>query len=761
MTPISLQQTLEEAVRLHQAGHFTGAEQRYRQIRAEHPDHVESIQRLGILLHQTGRGNQAIELLRRAVELSPNTADSQANLGTLLASQGQFEEAIQAFQQAVRLRPEIHQLHLNLANALRQTSRFEEAAKVYRQALGLKQDLPEAWNYLGVSLQELGKSDEAISAFERAIALNPTWAEALNNLAIAHHLRRDFQSAIGAYRRAAAIAPQNADTHDNLSAALQEIGSLPEALAEVQIALSLRPNNPGTLFNLGNALRDLGRAHEALEAYQKAIAVRPDYAEAFFNLGSALKDVGRVDDAILSLKKSIELRPTYGEAYSNLAVMFRDKGELDASIDAYRSAIELTHLPRIAGNLLYTLHFHPDYDSRRLYEEHVLWHERYAKPVEDAAIKNRISPTINVQDRDADRRLKIGYISCDFHNHPVGRFLLPLLANHDHQKFGIYCYSDTLRPDSTTNELRSHAAVWHNTLGMDDERFSGRVREDQIDILVDLSLHARTGRMMALATKPAPVQVTYLAYCSTSGLRTMDYRISDPYLDPPGSDLSVYFEKTIRLKSYWCYPGAPFNLPVAALPALSAGYITFGSLNTFAKVTAPTLRTWCRILMQVPQSKLMIHAHPGDHRDRVRAYMFAEGVDPARINFVGFLPGAKYFEQYNSIDIGLDPFPYAGGTTTCDALWMGVPVVSLTGGTAVSRGGLSILSTVGVPNLVAANTDRYVEIAAELAGDLPELEQMRSALRTQMQSSPLLDGRAFAADVETAYRSMWRDHLGG
>jgi predicted O-linked N-acetylglucosamine transferase (SPINDLY family) len=264
------------------------------------------------------------------------------------------------------------------------------------------------------------------------------------------------------------------------------------------------------------------------------------------------------------------------------------------------------------------------------------------------------------------------------------------------------------------------------------------------------------------ARKPAPVQVTYLAYCSTTGIDAMDCRLSDPYLDPPEIDESVYVEKTVRLpRTYWCYQ-VPLDVPdVSPLPAASAGNITFGCLNNYCKVTKPTWRAWYQILRQVPQSKLVVHADRGKHREVARQRMAEAGVDPNRLEFADFLPPLEYFRFYHTLDIVLDPFPYAGGTTTCDAMWMGVPVVTLAGQTAVSRGGFSLLSDVGLPELVARDVNQYVRIAADLASDVNRLAELRSTLRQKMLASPILDAPQFARDVEAALRWMWRQWCGG
>jgi predicted O-linked N-acetylglucosamine transferase (SPINDLY family) len=288
-----------------------------------------------------------------------------------------------------------------------------------------------------------------------------------------------------------------------------------------------------------------------------------------------------------------------------------------------------------------------------------------------------------------------------------------------------------------------------------DDQLPRLVRDDGIDILVDLTMHMKGSRLLAFARKPAPVQVTYLAYCSTTGLRTMDYRLTDPFLDPPGGDESIYSEKSTWLRSYWCYEPAADAPSVVPPPSARTGAITFGCLNNFGKLTPGTLDMWSELLSGVPGSRLLLFAPEGSHRERARQRLADGNVDPRRLEFVPLMHLNQYLSQYNQIDIALDPFPYPGGTTTCDALWMGVPVVSLAGATAVSRAGLSILSQIGFAELVARAPDEYLAIATRLAGDAPRLAELRLTLRERMRGSPLMDAPGFARDVERAFLEMW------
>jgi predicted O-linked N-acetylglucosamine transferase (SPINDLY family) len=335
--------------------------------------------------------------------------------------------------------------------------------------------------------------------------------------------------------------------------------------------------------------------------------------------------------------------------------------------------------------------------------------------------------------------------------------MLPLLASHDHRQFEIFCYASVHLPDAITDRCRAQADVWREVRRLSDEEVAEAVRADQIDILVDLTMHMANNRLLVFARKPAPVQVTYLAYCGTTGLRTMDYRLTDPYLDPPGQDEQFYSEQSVYLsETYWCYQPVEETPPVGPLPVLQAGRITFGCLNNFCKVTSPTVAAWTRLLQAVPESRLFLHAYAGSHRGQLLDSLTGHDISPDRVTFSGMVPTADYLRLYGQIDVALDPFPYGGGTTTCDALWMGAPVVSVAGRTAMGRAGLSILSNVGLPELVARDEKQYVRIAGELAADLPRLSELRATLRDRMRRSPLMDAPRFARNIEAAYRTMWQ-----
>jgi protein O-GlcNAc transferase len=604
---------------------------------------------------------------------------------------------------------------------------------------------------IALSHHRAGRLAEAETAYRLFLADHPAHADALHMLGTLAAQTGRLDDAEDLIRRAIRIRPDDVGAYNNLANLLKQKGRLDDAIAAYRRAIELKPDYAEAHSNLGNALKDARQLDQAIASYRQAIRLKPDYADAHSNLGNALKDRGLIDEAIAAYRQSIFLQLDFAGAHSNLGNALVRIGQVDEAIACYRRAISLD--PRSAdthSNLVKTLHSDPACDAATIRDELSRWNRQHALP-----LRKYIQPHTNV--RDPDRRLRIGYVSADFFHNALGQNLLPLLRQHDHKQMEIFCYSNVARPDALTDELKRHADTWRSIVGLSDSQGAAMIRQDHIDILVDLMLHTARNRLLLFARKPAPVQISYLGYCSSTGLDTIDCRLSDPYLDPPDSDLSVYTERTLRLpETYWFYsPGGPAPEP-SPLPAIGAGYVTFGCLNSFAKVSTPTLDLWSKILLAVPSSKLILHSLPGNHLDNVRQQFARNGVSPDRLEFVGWQPWTQYVQTYHRIDIALDCFPWSGGITTCDALWMGVPVVTLVGQLAVGRGGASILSNIGVPELIASAPDQYVEIATNLANDLPRLSEWHRTLRPRMLASPLMNAPRFARNIEAVYRETWR-----
>jgi protein O-GlcNAc transferase len=549
------------------------------------------------------------------------------------------------------------------------------------------------------------------------------------NIAIEHRNAGDLHSAELVYRQILNHHPDQPDVLHRLGVMVVENGRTDEGIELIRRALSLSPADAECWSNLGLILIRLGRIEEAVAAFGHAARLRPGTTGDLCNLGIALQLSGRTQEAVVAYRKAMSNRASTSES------------ERCAPTDWELHACD---------NLLALLHHDPANDAKAIFEDHNLWNRLYAAPFAASVQRhdNESSP---------DRRLKVGYSSAYLDSRPVGRFMSGLLANHDHGEFEVSCYSDVRNPDGMTARLRAYCDVWRDTASLSSEQLADLIRRDRIDILVDLGMHTRDNRVLVFARRPAPVQLTYLAYCSTTGLSTIDYRISDPYLDPDDSDQPYYSEQTVRLRSYWCYP-PPTDAPEADACPTTSKYApcTFGCMNDFSKVNRETLSMWAAVLRNIPESRLLMHAPTEQNRLYVQEAFGAAGVQPSRIEFVGTLPMAEYFRQYHQIDIALDPTPWCGGTTTCDALWMDVPVVSLACRTAISRGGLSILSQVGLRELVAQSPPEYVALASSLARDVPRLTEMRQGLRERMRRSRLMDAPGFAADFESTLRRCWR-----
>jgi predicted O-linked N-acetylglucosamine transferase (SPINDLY family) len=644
----------------------------------------------------------------------------------------------------------------NLGVALQETGRIDEAIGAYRRAIELKPSLAAAYYNLGSALRRKGRFDEAITAFGFAIELDPNHAAAHNNLGGTLQQTGRLDEAIAAYRRAIALEPASAGAHSNLGSAWTDLGRFDDAIASLHCALRLDPRNGAAYSNLAVALHALGRLDEAIAAYGRALELTPDAAVTHSNLANALKDAGRVDEAIAAVRRAIQLRPDSAMAHNNLGNLLKDQGRLEEAYASFQSALD--HQPDYApaaSNLLFAAHFDPDRDARTLLADHRRWAAQFAAP-----LAAQIQPVCN--DRDPYRKLRVGFVSPDFSAHPVGRLLRPLFAHRDRRRADFLVYSDVRVPDAVTHELTASTNGWLTIAGMIDSQVADRIRNDRIDILVDLALHTAGNRMLVFARKPAPVQITMLGLPATTGLSTIDYRITDPYLDPPGTCDADYTEHSIRLPHcFWCYQPDQDSPPVAEPPVLKSGVVTYGCLNQFAKVSRPALSLFVRILQSVSGSRLVLYAPTGSYLENVRALFRTAGIADDRVEFAGRVPFAQYLERYRDLDLALDPFPYCGGTTTMDALWMGVPVITLAGRTAAGRGGVSILSNLNLTELIAQTPEQYVAMAVAWGKDPERLSRLRAGLRQRMKSSPLMDGPRYARDVEAAFRGMWQTWCGG
>jgi predicted O-linked N-acetylglucosamine transferase (SPINDLY family) len=448
--------------------------------------------------------------------------------------------------------------------------------------------------------------------------------------------------------------------------------------------------------------------------------VDAEFAETHNNRGNTLEAQGRIAEAALAYERALTLAPGFAGAHSNL---------------------------------LLCLNYDADTDAATIHAAHLDWSTRHAAHVVDATLRH-------ANTRDPARRLRIGYVSPDFYRHPVAAFVEPLLTSHDRQTLEVICYSNVTRADDVTERLRNLADGWREIRGLSDQRIAELVRQDGIDILVDLAGHTAGHRLLVFARKPAPIQVTYLGYPGTSGLSVMDYRLTDEWIDPLGSTDALYTEALVRLAGGSLCFRPPQSAPtVGPLPALRPGQVTFASFNNAAKLSPVAVALWSRVLEAVPDARLLLKSRSFDDREtveRLTAQFGRHGVAPERMEFLSWLPAsADHLAVYDRAHIALDTLPYSGCTTTCEALWMGVPVITLQSPEPRSRLSLGVLRQAGLSELIAESPEAYIELARALATDTVRLGTLRTHLREKLRRSPLLDAGAVTRAIESAYREMW------
>jgi protein O-GlcNAc transferase len=751
MSTSTVDQLLGTATERHRAGHLAEARRLYQEVLSVMPTHAVAAFRGGLVELQDGHPEAALVLIARAAALAPDEPRHHFGLGQTLQALNRHAEAAAAYRRALHADPSSADAHFALGVALQSQGDHAGAIVAYQSAIALHPDHVGAIANLGIALQESAQFDEAVKHLRTAVQLQPGTISHALNLGIALCRQRDFAEAETVLRRALLLQPDSPEVLFNLANALHGLGRLREAAGQYGRALALRPRYADALNNLGNIHKELGEFAPAEAAYGAAIEARPDYVTALNNLGCLLRTMGRTAEAESTLRRGLQVSPAHSALHDNLGSVLKDLGRLDEAIDCFRTAVKLdpgnsaTH-----GNLAYALCFQ-SLQADAVREECLRWNDRFAAKFPARSHAKDLSPS---------RRLRIGYVSPDFRDHCQSLFTIPLLSRHDHAAFEIFCYSSVERPDDLTRRIQGLADHWREVRPVHDEALASVIRDDGIDILVDLTMHMAGGRPLLFARRPAPVQIAWLAYPGTTGMRAMDYRLTDARLDPPGFD-SHYSERSIRLPdSFWCYDPLTDEPQVNALPALERGHVTFGCLNNPCKLTDATLQMWGEVMLAVPDSRLLLLAPQGP-RERLLQRLGARGIASGRVDFVPYQKRAEYLRSYHDIDIGLDTFPYNGHTTSLDSLWMGVPTVTRVGETCVGRGGLSQLFQLELLALAAESDSGFVAAAAALAGDLGRLADLRRNLRSRLEKSPLMDAARFAHGMETVYRGLWKTHCHG
>ncbi len=680
-------------------------------------DNISGLLESALRHHQAGELNEAEKLYREVLACEAVHPRALYLLGTLKAQGGDTAEAVRYLREATRHDPGFNAAWLNLGNALLQLANADEAETCYRKAIKTAPEQADAYFGLGRTLLSLRRYNEAQDELKRALALKPQFAEAQYQLGKAFFLLGKLTEAENSYRQALRQNPQLLHIYTDLGRTLRTLGKLDEAAAAYREIIRARPEAADAWNNLGNVLRQQSRMDDAAECYRRALSIDPKLAETQNNLGNVLKTLGRLDEAAGCYRQAIQLKPGFIQAHSNL---------------------------------LLCLNYIPGYDEQQLFREHLHWAATHT-PTRPVSGKYSNIP-------DPGRRLRVGYVSPDFRTHAVTRFFEPLYAHHNHEVVETICYAQLVKGDETTERLQSMSDGWRRTIGMTQAGLAEQIREDAIDILVDLAGHTARNRLPVFRLRPAPLQISWLGYPNTTGMATLDYRLTDAIADPDGAD-RFYTERLLRLENGLTCFLPPTDAPdPGPLPAGGSGRVTFGSLNNLVKLNDQVIALWSRVLRQVPGARLLLFRDmlQGKVAERVQSGFEQHGINSSQLELrheAG--SGNTYLNVYQEIDIALDPFPWNGHVTSCEALWMGVPVIALLGPAHRGRLAASVLHQVGLESLVARDPDDYVHIASELARDVRGMEQLRSGLRQRVAESPLCDGPGMALEVEAIYRKLW------
>jgi protein O-GlcNAc transferase len=701
--------------------------------------------------HQSGRLDEAENLYQQVLAVEPDHADACHLLGALAQQRGRYEESAALITKAIAAKGDVAAFHSNLGNALRASGKLDEAVKAYRRALALDPNFADAYNNLGATLRMLGNLDEAEALYRKALALNPNSADAHDNLGVVLRNQGRLADAEASYRMALGLNPNFARALYNLANVLKEQGRLEESVAAYRHALAFRPDFIEAHNNLGNALKDLGKLEEAVTCFRRVVALRADLAHAHNNLGVALEEQSELGQAAACYQRALALKPDFAAAYNNLGNVARARGQMDEAMAHYERALTLRpDFVEAHSNFLMSQHYVEGLSKHDLFAAA----QRFGRSLQGLAAER-----VFLNDGSEDRPLRIGYVSGDFRLHPVGYFLARVLEAHDRETIETFCYANQGRSDDMTRRLRGAAKDWRTILGLPDKDAAQMILQDRIDILVDLSGHTAKNRLSLFALRPAPVQVSWLGYFGTTGLAAMDYLVMDAWAAPPGEE-ERYTEALVRLPyGRFCYAPPDDAPPIADPPALRRGYITYGSFNNIVKIGADVVALWASVLHATPQSRLVLKwkaLDDADARDHLKRVFAAAGIEEGRLELRGFSPHAEMLAQYGDIDIALDPFPFGGGLTSCEALWMGVPVVTLPGDRPASRQTIGFLETLGLTECVATSREDYVRRAVALAGAPARLNALRREMRPRMAGSPLCDGPRFTRGLEAAFRQMWR-----
>ena len=676
-----------------------------------------------------------------------------------------------------------------LAVAKRALARGDHAAALVAIAPAISKapKEPALWGIQGTAYRLAKKFDEARLSYEVAIKLDPRHIVAINNLGELDLACGFPDDALTRINQAIAIDPSYMDARVNQLAVLIELGRYAEAKAAAESLIATHPLRPEPYGSLGNIYVSAGQIREAVKLYRKALELRPDYAEAHFNLAillgepedqksaigylesqiaqngdacgrlsllaAAYKAAGRIDESVAMCNRVIQRQPDNVSALVTLAACICDGGAAVTALRLFERVVAIDESQfALASTAIFTLNYIGDISRIEIFQKHVAWAARYEKPL-------RSGPTFDEHNQQPDRKLRIGYVSGDFSSHPVGFLLRDILVNHDKEEFEVYCFAIQMRSDEVSVNVQAAAHLWVDALLLSVDELAASIRNSKIDVLIDLSGHTALHRLLSFALRPAPVQATWLGYFHSTGMTSIDYFITDPYTSP-GTSGQLFSEIPVHLPhTRFCF-GAPVYAPeVAETNVLARGAVTFGSFNRLAKLDESVLDAWCLILQALPDCRLLVKAavlSEASVCNQLSERFARRGIEANRLVLRTVSPHREMLEEYGEVDIALDTFPFNGGMTTLEALWMGVPVVTIAGDTVVSRQSFSALANIGLADELAfPDVDAYVAGAIALAQNPKRLAELRHELRPRMEASPLRQSKQFTKDLEALYRRMW------
>lgn len=751
--PSSVADLLALGLGFHKAGRIPEAIDLYTEVLRLDPDQPYALHLLGEIAHRAGKNERAVELIERAVRLRPDLAEAHNNLGTAYQALGRLGEAEASYRRAIELKPSLLIAGSNLGAVLKAQGNVAEARRQIERVLTLDPRAAEACVTLGDILREERDYAAAEDCYRIATEQRPDNAAAWNNLGIMLMAQRRNEDARAVFERAVALDPHSAEAHNNLGNALRELGKFEEAVAWYEKALAIRPHYPQALSNMGAALAARFMFQEALPFLRKAVECDPGFFDALLNLGACLRNLDHLSEALDCFDRALALEPDNPRGHNYRGLTLLETGAIEEGLARCREAFRRDpHYMRAQSNYLFGLNYRAEITGAEMLAEHRAFETPARRPPE-RRFANR---------REPGRRLRVAYISPDFKRHSCAFFIEPLLAAHDKNEVEVFCFSDVPLPDPVTLRIKQHADHWRDTNKLSDSELADAVRAAEIDIAIELAGHTGQHRLNAFATRMAPIQISWLGYPCTTGLSAIGYRLTDGIADPPGMTDSHYTESLVRLpRTFLCYRPHDDAPEAGPLPALTGRPFTFGSFNNLPKINNRVVETWARILRGAPGAHLLLKSRSLADRltcVRIRTEFERHGIDASRLDLVAWIGNpAEHLRLYERIDLALDPFPYNGTTTTCEAMWMGVPVLTLAGERHAARVGASLLTQVGLPQFVTGSVEAYVDRAIALARRPEELAAVRRDLRGSMATSPLCDAAAFARDIEHAYRALWRE----